>query len=194
MVFGKNPRLPDVFDATLPELEGKTHSEVIAMHLNSLQSAREAFIKSQACHKVKMALSHRVRSNMEIYKYRDKVYYKDDKYHKWQGPGRVIGQDKQVVFVRHGSDYHRIPTCRLKKAEGVVIQSKTSAAAVSGSETQDLTDIQDNQTDSDSEDDIVDEVAVPVESGLNNEEVTDEHEMVGVTMGNEAAATNVEQL
>jgi transposase InsO family protein len=45
LVFGKNPRLPDVFNASLPELEGKTQSEVIAMHLNTLQNARKAFIE-----------------------------------------------------------------------------------------------------------------------------------------------------
>ena len=65
LVFGKNPRLPDVFNATLPELEGKTHSELIAMHLNVLQSAKEAFLKSQACQKIKMALKYRIRAKME---------------------------------------------------------------------------------------------------------------------------------
>ena len=32
IVFGKNPRLPDVYSASLPVLEEQTHSEVIAMH------------------------------------------------------------------------------------------------------------------------------------------------------------------
>ena len=32
IVFGTNPKVPDVFNATLPQLEGKTQSEVLAEH------------------------------------------------------------------------------------------------------------------------------------------------------------------
>ena len=130
IVFGQNPRLPNVFNAALPELEGKTHSEIIAMHLNTLQIAREAFLQSQAERKLKTALSHRIRANMEKYSTGDKVYFKEDGVNKWQGPGTVIGQDRQVVFVRHGAHYRRIPTCRLKKVSGVTILPKKKSSEV----------------------------------------------------------------
>ena len=134
IVFGQNPRLPNVFNAALPELEGRTHSEIIATHLNTLQNAREAFMQSQAERKLKTALSHRIRANMEIYTNGDKVYFKEDGINKWQGPGTVIGQERQVVFVRHGAHYRRIPTCRLKKVGSVAIMPKKK---VSGAQRQD---------------------------------------------------------
>ena len=121
MVFGKNPKLPDIFHATLPQLEGKTHSELLAMHLNALQSARRAFIESQADEKIRRALRHRVRANLEHYMTGDKVYFKREDSNRWHGPGIVIGQERQVVFVRHGGVYVRVPTCRLKKTKSVVI-------------------------------------------------------------------------
>ena len=39
IVFGSNPNVPDIFHATLPELEGVTQSELLAKHLNAQQSA-----------------------------------------------------------------------------------------------------------------------------------------------------------
>ena len=116
LVFGKNPRLPDIYNASLPELEGKTHSEIIALHLNTLQSARQAFIESQACQRIKKALSHRVRAKMEHYKTGDKVIYKRDGRNKWEGPGIVIGQNRQIVFVQHGGEWYKVPNCRVQKA------------------------------------------------------------------------------
>ena len=52
IVFGSNPKVPDVFNATLPQLEGRTQSKVLAEHLNTLQSARKGYIESQCDEKV----------------------------------------------------------------------------------------------------------------------------------------------
>ena len=116
LVFGKNPRLPDVFNASLPALEGKTHSEIIALHLNTLQSARQAFIQSQACQRIKKALSHGVRAKMEHYKTGDSVIYKRSGGNKWEGPGVVIGQNRQIVFIQHGGEWYKVPNCRVQRA------------------------------------------------------------------------------
>ena len=178
LVFGKNPRLPDVFNATLPELEGKTHSELIAMHLNVLQSAKEAFLKSQACQKIKMALKYRIRAKMEKYETGDKVYFKDEKFSKWQGPGTVIGQDKQVVFVRHGNVYRRVPTCRLKKKNNVIIDNEVDSNDLKHDDItlkrKRVTFEEDSDSESDDDDDdipVEDDVAE--EPLLENEDVTD---------------------
>ena len=115
IVFGTNPKLPDIFHATPPQLEGRTQSEILAKHLNVLQSARKGFIESQCDEKVRRALRHKLRSKLETYVTGDRVYYKRDDSNRWRGPGIVIGQDRQVVFVRHGGVYVRVSTCRLKK-------------------------------------------------------------------------------
>ena len=60
------------------------------------------FIEAQCDEKIRRALRHQVRCHLETYKTGDKVYFKRDDSNRWRGPGTVIGQDRQVVFVRHG--------------------------------------------------------------------------------------------
>ena len=43
------------------------------------------------------------------------MFYKRDSSNKWKGPGKVIGQDGKVVFVRHGNIYITVSTCQLIK-------------------------------------------------------------------------------
>ena len=50
------------------------------------------------------------------------MYFKRDDSNRWRGPGTVIGQDRQVVFVRHGGVFVRVPTCRLKKVKSNVVE------------------------------------------------------------------------
>ena len=38
----------------------------------------------------------------------DKVYYKRPDNEEWKGPGRIIGQDGKIVFVRHGGVVVRV--------------------------------------------------------------------------------------
>ena len=117
IVFGSNPKVPDIFHATLPQLEGVSQSELLVRHMNAQQSARRGFIESQCDEKIRRALRHQVRCHLEVYGTGDKVYFKRDDSNRWRGPGTVIGQDRQVVFVRHGGVFVRVPTCRLKKVK-----------------------------------------------------------------------------
>ena len=102
LVFGSNPRLPNVFQAGLPELEGRTMSETIKKHFDLLHAARKEFIKSEASKKVKIALMKKVRTNNTVYYPGDEVWYKRTDEDKWRGPGKVIFQDGKVLCVRNG--------------------------------------------------------------------------------------------
>ena len=44
------------------------------------------------------------------------MYFKRDDNNKWRGPGRVVGQDGPVVFVRHGSRYVKAHICHVQPA------------------------------------------------------------------------------
>ena len=46
----------------------------------------------------------------------DSVYYEcpDDKFNSWHGPGKVIGIESKIVFVRHGGDLVRVSLAHLK--------------------------------------------------------------------------------
>lgn len=115
LVFGTNPKIPSVLVDSPPALEGTTISETFAEHLNSLHSGRRAFIQAEASERIRRALRHQIRASNTHYETGDTVYYKRDDNPRWKGPGKVIGQDGKVVFVRHGNVYVRVHPNRLVK-------------------------------------------------------------------------------
>jgi len=91
------------------------YSKIIKDNLNAIHSARKAFIESENNEKIRRALLHNVRTSSEIkYVTGDIVYYKRDNTKQWRGPGVVIGQVGQQVFVKHGSFYIRVHPCRIQ--------------------------------------------------------------------------------
>ncbi|KAG1673036.1 DNA polymerase epsilon subunit 2 [Nymphon striatum] len=115
LVFGINPSLPSVLIDQPPALEGTTMNENFAKHLNALHAGRRAFIQAESSERIRRALRHQIRPSGENFEQGELVYYKRDDSHRWKGPGKVIGQDGKVVFVRHGSVYIRVHPCRLVK-------------------------------------------------------------------------------
>lgn len=116
LVFGTNPNLPSVLNDKLPALEGTTTSKVVGEHVAALYSARRAYTQAECSDRIRRALRKQVRTSRdEIYTLGDRVYYKRPDNKEWKGPGKVIGQDGVVVFVRHGGQIVRVHVCRLKK-------------------------------------------------------------------------------
>ena len=132
LVFGKNPKLPNVVTDGPPAWENKTASEVLAKHLNALHSARTAFIKSESCHKLKLALKSKVRTNEQTFENGDIVYYRRDMEDKWLGQGKVVFQDGKVIFVRQGAYFVRVSANRILKA-GEELARKISPEELSDS-------------------------------------------------------------
>ena len=115
LAIGFNPNLPSTINDKLPSLTNKSSSQIISDNLNALHSARCAFIEAENNEKIRRALTHNVRSSGEVkYVTGDDVYYKRDDSQEWHGPGKVIGQVGQQVFVKHGSFYIRVHPCRLQ--------------------------------------------------------------------------------
>ena len=115
LVFGCNPNLPNIMTNGLPALEGKTQSEIFAMHLNALHASRRAFIQTENCSKIKKALLSRVSTNNTIFTNGDRVWYKRERNGTWKGPAKVIFQDGKVIWVRHGSSAVRVSVNRIVK-------------------------------------------------------------------------------
>lgn len=115
LVYGQNPNLPSVLNDKLPALEGTVSGESTAKHLNALHAARKAFVKVESGEKIRRALRHQVRAVENHFEAGDKVFYKRDDSNRWRGPGKVIGQDHKIVFVRHADQIVRVSTCRLVK-------------------------------------------------------------------------------
>ena len=114
LVFGKNPKLPNVLYDKPPALYNHDQNDIIRMNLNALHKAREAFMKSESSEKVRRALRHNVRSSGDVkYVTGDRVFYKRLQEKKWRGPATVLGQEGQQVLVKHGGVYVRVHPCRL---------------------------------------------------------------------------------
>ena len=115
LVYGRNPNLPSVLTDTPPALEGTSISKYVTNHMEALHVSREAFVKAESSERIRRALKRQIRPSGTTYDTGDLVYYKCNNSDKWKGPGRVIGQDGQQVFVRHGGMYVRTHPCRLMK-------------------------------------------------------------------------------
>jgi hypothetical protein len=134
LVFGVNPNLPNIMCDNVPALGGSTTSETFAKHINTLHSARHAFIQSESNERIRRALRHKVRASEESYVNGDRVFYKREGRDQWLGPAKVIFQDGKIVFVRHGGVFVRVSPNRLVKANMQVQVPSVSNAIVNTSE------------------------------------------------------------
>ena len=104
LVFGYNPRIPGNSSNKLPALSSETANHIVADHLNSLRTARLAYIKAENSDQIARALRGRVyEGTHKRFCSGDTVYYKRLKMKNWQGPGKVIAQDGSQVLVKSGS-------------------------------------------------------------------------------------------
>lgn len=150
IIFGRNPRLPNVMEDQLPALDGKTTSETLATHLNSLHAARRAFVEAETSERVRRALRTQVRTSEERFTHGDRVFYKRECSDKWLGPARVVFQDGKVIFVRHGGVFIRVSPNRLKKAKKVDTsqeEARPQERATRGSEFEKYIQLDDNEDD-----------------------------------------------
>ena len=86
-------------------MEGSTASEAFATYLNELHAARVSFIESEADERIRRALHCKMRASELVYEHGDRVYYKCEGNDRWIGPGKVVFQDGNVIFVRHGGTF-----------------------------------------------------------------------------------------
>jgi len=115
LVLGRNPSLPSVITDELPAITHGSLSNLMKDTLNTIHAARTAFIACENDEKIRRALKANVRTAGETkYVTGDEVLYKRDSSTEWHGPGTVIGQTGQQVFVKHGSFYIRVHPCRLQ--------------------------------------------------------------------------------
>ena len=124
IVFGRNPKLPNIMSENVSALHGSTSSEMLAMHLNALHSARKAFITSEADERIKRALRSKIRASEQIFNSGDRVFYKREGREKWLGPAKVVCQDGKVIFIRHGGVFVRVSPNRLLLAGKEFYQDK----------------------------------------------------------------------
>ena len=127
LVLGQNPNLPSSITNKPPANE-EAVSQNIMKHLNVLHAARRAYTKAEASERIKRALRHNIRTSEEQFHQGEKIFYKRDDCNRWRGPGKVIGQDGKILFIRHGSQLVRVATCRAVKVD-IMVREKSKGKA-----------------------------------------------------------------
>ena len=113
LVFGRNPKLPNIIDSPPPAREVKVQSKALLDMLNIMHKSREAFMRSESCEKLKKALNSKMRTAERLYRHNEWVYYRRDKDDMWMGPAKVVFQDGKVIMIRHGGRCVRVSATRL---------------------------------------------------------------------------------
>ena len=116
LVFGKNPKLPNILTDGPPGWEESTVSERLRNHLNALHKCRQKFMETESCSRIKRALRAKIRCADINLAPGDIVYYVREGQTKWNGPAHVMFQDGKIIFLRHGGFVVKVSANRLKKA------------------------------------------------------------------------------
>ena len=112
LVFGRNINLPNAINDQLSA--GYSENPLVIKDLNAMYSARETFMKIESLNKLRTALRRQTRKTRDFFNLGQEVYYKRNNGIKWKGPGKIIGQDGPVVFIRHGGHYVKIHCSRIQ--------------------------------------------------------------------------------
>ena len=98
---------PSVFNYQLRALSSLTKNKILIDNLNALHKARDAYVLSEISEKICRVLYRNLRTGGYI------KYVKHFSERWWTGPGKVLGQDRQQVLLKFGSNYLRVHFCRL---------------------------------------------------------------------------------
>ena len=125
LAIGQNPTLPCAITDEPPALTHLPANEIIEQNLKSIHKAREAFIQSENSERIRRALNHNIRTYSDTkYLLGDSAYIKRANEKRWRGPGKVLGQDGQLVLIKYGSNHVRVHPCRITLDQNVTIPLK----------------------------------------------------------------------
>ena len=92
-------------------------NEIIIKHLSVLHATRQAFIATGSSKKLKTALKKKKnRQTREHFDHGSQIHYKENGDQKWKGPGKVVGHDGNVIFIRHRGFFIKANCSRVQLA------------------------------------------------------------------------------
>ena len=92
LVFGRNPRLPNVLTDRLLTLQNVSGSELVSTNLKAMEEARKSFITGKSSEKIRRASRHNVRSSSGVkFFLGDSVYCKRNDDKRWRGARQSFG-------------------------------------------------------------------------------------------------------
>ena len=102
ILAGKQPRMPGACQDNRPPADNiEVSSRTVQDNLNLRQRTRDAWTKVDNSNRLALAMKAQ-ESPLVKYNTGDTVYYKFGVDPGWHGPGKIVGQDNKVVFIRHG--------------------------------------------------------------------------------------------
>ena len=103
MVFCCNPDFPGVLADSLPALDRKTCSQIIAGNQTVIPAGCKVFIQTETSENIGRALRSQIRTSTDVKHFSvDSVYLKRNNCDYWKGPDTVFRQGQQVL-VKHVS-------------------------------------------------------------------------------------------
>ena len=115
-VFGFNPKSTQISTCSEGALRDKTPSSIVRDMLNTMNRAREEYIKSENSGKLKRALKCKTENSpCMMYKTGDIVLFRRRIDDQWIGPVEVVGQMGKTVVVNHGGQLIKVHHQQVKK-------------------------------------------------------------------------------
>ena len=138
LVFGRNPKIPNVEQDSLPALEGITQSVILAKHLSALHSSRRHFIEAETSGKIRLTLRKQVRCNGDACVDGDSVYYKRENDDRWKGPAKVLSREGRRLHLSHSNTTTKVHESKVAMRDvefstANVIPRETQSVSVSES-------------------------------------------------------------
>ena len=113
LAFGQNPILCCASTSKPPALTHTSTSEILEENLHYLHKSRQEFIEREKSQWTKRALNDNIRTYSDTHFLTgDCVYFKRAHKNQWRGPGKVLGQDGQVL-IKYGANYVRVHPCHI---------------------------------------------------------------------------------
>jgi transposase InsO family protein len=113
LVFGRNPSLPGVSDATTGGLETMTYGEISTAMFQRMIKTRLLMLNTNYDNKLKVAAKERLPGNVDIqFGIGDEIVFREGKENKLRD-GKIVGFDGPIALIRWGNSDRRVPKHQL---------------------------------------------------------------------------------
>jgi len=136
LVYGRNPGLPGVSDATTGGLETMTHGEISTAMFERMIKTRLLMLNTNYDHKLKVAAKERLPGNVDIvFGLGDEVVFREGKENKLRD-GTIVGFQGPIALIRWGNNDRRVPTRELLPRREVRQEVEEASGSEADAETE----------------------------------------------------------
>ena len=132
ILTGKQPRMPGATADNAPSADNiEIDSRAVQKTVNVMHKTRQAWAQTDNSNRLREAMKV-PESHLERYENGENVCYKFGKDSRWHGPGKVIGQENKIIYIKHGG--HIISTSQSRvyrhRGERQMVQARAPGQPV----------------------------------------------------------------